>query len=50
MLMDDVIDVTLTVVTNGGIKSDGVSYAGPNAGGTAHKALLDAFPYLADPN
>ena len=50
MIMDDVIDVTLSVVTNGAIKSDGVSYAGPNAGGTAHKALLDAFPYLADPN
>jgi hypothetical protein len=50
MLMDDVIDVTLSVVTNGGIKSDGVSYAGPNAGGTMHKPLLDGFPYLADPN
>jgi hypothetical protein len=50
MIMDDVIDITLSVVTKGAIKSDGVSYAGPNVGGTAHKALLDAFPYLADPN
>ncbi|HEV8352950.1 MAG TPA: DUF4331 domain-containing protein [bacterium] len=49
-ITDDVIDVTLTVVTNGAIKSDNVSYAGPNGGGTSHKPLLDAFPYLADPN
>jgi len=49
-ITDDVIDVTLTVVTNGGIKADNVSYAGPNAGGTGHKPLLDLFPYLADPN
>jgi hypothetical protein len=50
MITDDVIDVTLSVVTNGAIKSDGVSYAGPNAGGTMHKPVLDSFPYLADPN
>ena len=49
-ITDDVIDITLTVVTNGAIKSDNVSYAGPNGGGTGHKPLLDAFPYLADPN
>jgi len=50
MITDDVIDVTLSVVTNGAITSDGVSYAGPNAGGTAHKPLLQTFPYLPDPN
>ena len=49
-ILDDVIDITLTVVTNGAIKSDNVSFAGPNAGGTGHKALLDSFPYLAEPN
>lgn len=49
-ITDDVIDVTLTVVTNGAIKSDNVSYAGPNAGGSSHKPLLETFPYLADPN
>lgn len=49
-ITDDVIDVTLTVVTNGGIKADNVSYAGPNAGGTGHKPLLESFPYLAEPN
>jgi hypothetical protein len=49
-ITDDVIDITLSVVTNGAIKSDNVSYAGPNAGGTSHKPLLESFPYLADPN
>lgn len=49
-ITDDVIDITLQVVTNGGIKGDNVSYAGPNAAGTAHKALLDTFPYLAEPH
>lgn len=49
-ITDDVIDITLSVVTNGAIKGDNVSYAGPNAGGTGHKALLELFPYLADPN
>ncbi len=50
LLMDDVIDITLSVVTNGGITSDNVSYAGPNAGGVGHQPLLEAFPYLANPN
>ncbi|MCA9839576.1 MAG: DUF4331 domain-containing protein [Trueperaceae bacterium] len=50
LLMDDVIDITLSVVTNGGITSDNVSYAGPNAGGTGHQALLASFPYLSAPN
>ncbi len=50
LLMDDVIDITLSVVTNGGITTDNVSYSGPNAGGAGHQALLATFPYLADPN
>ena len=49
-ITDDVIHVTLSVVTNGAVKTDNVSYAGPNGGGTAHKPLLNSFPYLADPN
>ena len=49
-ITDDVIHVTLSVVTNGAVKTDNVSYAGPNGGGTAHKPLLNRFPYLADPN
>jgi Domain of unknown function (DUF4331) len=50
LLMDDVIDITLSVVTNGGITADNVSYAGPNLGGTGHQPLLEQFPYLANPN
>jgi hypothetical protein len=50
MIKDDVIDITFQVLTNGGVKTDGVSYDGPNAGGTKHKPLLAEFPYLADPN
>ncbi|HKX20019.1 MAG TPA: DUF4331 family protein [bacterium] len=49
-ITDDVIHVTLAVVTNGAVKTDNVSYAGPNGGGTAHKPLLQSFPYLAEPN
>ena len=49
-ITDDVIHVTLAVVTNGAVKTDNVTYAGPNGGGTTHKPLLTSFPYLADPN
>lgn len=49
-IADNVIHVTLSVVTNGAVTTDNVSYAGPNGGGTAHKPLLSAFPYLAEPN
>jgi hypothetical protein len=49
-ISDDVIHITLSVVTNGAVTTDNVSYAGPNGGGTAHKPLLSSFPYLADPN
>jgi hypothetical protein len=51
MLTDDVIDITLSVLTNGAVKGDNVSYDGP--GGNAaqgHKALEANFPYLALPN
>jgi hypothetical protein len=50
LIKDDVIDTTLTVLTNGAVKSDNVSYEGPNAGGTSHQPLLTDFPYLAAPN
>lgn len=49
-ITDDVIHVTLSVVTNGAVATDNVTYAGPNGGGTAHKPPLSSFPYLADPN
>jgi Domain of unknown function (DUF4331) len=50
MVKDDVIDITLGVLSNGAVTGDNVSYDGPNAGGTAHKPLLNEFPYLADAN
>ncbi len=51
MLKDDVIDITLNILSNGKIKGDNVSYDGP--GGNAaqgHKPLDANFPYLALPN
>jgi hypothetical protein len=44
LLGDDVIDITLSVVTNGGITTDNVDYA------DYHQPLLADFPYLAAPN
>jgi hypothetical protein len=50
LIKDDVIDITLQVLSNGAVKGDNVSYDGPNADGTKHKPLLPAFPFLAEPN
>ena len=50
MIKDDVIDITLSVLSNGAVKSDNTSYDGPNAGGTKHKPLVADFPYLAEAN
>lgn len=52
-LLDDVIDITLSVVVAfpvPALKTDNVSYAGPNLGGSGHQPLLPAFPFLAPPN
>jgi hypothetical protein len=49
-ITDDVIDITLSVLTNGAVTGDNVSYAGPNLGGVGHQPLLPDFPYLADMN
>ncbi len=58
-LEDDVIDVTLTVVTSGGITTDNVSYAGePGNPGQGHQKLngqadfnqAAVFPFLAPAN
>jgi Domain of unknown function (DUF4331) len=51
LLKDDVIDTTLSVLTNGAIKGDNASYDG-NSGNPAqgHKPLESSFPYLALPN
>jgi hypothetical protein len=49
LLLDDTIDQTLSVLTNGAIKADNVSYngTGPSQG---HQPLVPQFPYLAPPN
>jgi hypothetical protein len=51
LLLDDTIDQTLSVLTNGAITSDNVSYNGV-AGNPAqgHNPLVPQFPYLALPN
>jgi hypothetical protein len=51
MLADDVVDVALTVLTNGGVTTDNVSYEGvPGNPAQGHDPLEPAFPYLALPN
>jgi Domain of unknown function (DUF4331) len=50
-LTDDVIDITLSVLTNGAVTSDNVSYQGtPGNPSQGHKSLVTQFPYLALPN
>jgi hypothetical protein len=51
LFKDDTIDTVLTVLTNGAVKSDNVSYEGtPGNAAQGHKPLLTSFPYLALPN
>jgi Domain of unknown function (DUF4331) len=51
MLKDDVIDITLSVLTNGAIKGDNASYEGTGSNAAqGHKPLEANFPYLALPN
>ena len=51
LLKDDVIDVTLSVLTDGAITADNVSYEGtPDNPAQGHKPLETEFPYLALPN
>lgn len=50
-LTDDVIDLTLKVVTNNPAATDNVSYAGtPGNAAQGHSPLQPNFPYLALPN
>lgn len=50
-LTDDVIDITLQVVTNNPAATDNVSYNGtPGNPGQGHDPLVPNFPYLALPN
>ena len=51
LIKDDVIDITLSVLTNGRITSDNASYEGtPGNAAQGHKPLEASFPYLALPN
>ena len=51
LLKDDVIDITLSVLTNGAITSDNASYDGtPGNPAQGHNPLVTTFPYLALPN
>ncbi len=51
MLEDDVIDITLSVLTDGAITTDNVSYNGtPGNPSQGHDPLEAQFPYLALPN
>lgn len=51
LLKDDVVDITLSVLTNGAITSDNVSYDGtPGNPAQGHNPLVTSFPYLALPN
>jgi Domain of unknown function (DUF4331) len=49
LLLDDTVDQTLSVLTNGGITSDNVAYNGPGPA-QGHQPLVPQFPYLALPN
>ncbi len=51
LLADDVVDISLAVLTNGAVTSDNVSYQGtPGNSGQGHDPLVTSFPYLALPN
>lgn len=51
LLKDDVVDIALTVLSNGAVTTDNVSYEGtPGNVGQGHDPLAPAFPYLAPPN
>jgi hypothetical protein len=52
-LLDDVVDITLSVIGSNlpaTLRTDNVTYLGPNLGGSRHKPLLKEFPFLAAPN
>lgn len=51
LLKDDVFDTTISVLTNGAIKTDNVSYEGtPGNPAQGHQPLARSFPYLAPAN
>lgn len=51
LLKDDVVDITLSVLTGNPMASDNVTYEGvPGNPAQGHKPLVTTFPYLALPN
>jgi Domain of unknown function (DUF4331) len=51
MFKDDTVDTVLSVLTNGAVTSDNVSYDGtPGNPAQGHKPLESVFPYMALPN
>ena len=51
MLKDDVIDAELSILSNGAVTTDNVSFDGtPGNPGQGHQQPLSSFPYLATPN
>lgn len=50
LILDDVIDITLTVLTHAAITTDNVSYTGGGNVGQGHSALSTSFPYLPTPH
>lgn len=51
LIKDDVFDITISVLTNGAITTDNVSYEGtPGNPAQGHDPLTPSFPYLALPN
>ncbi|MGF1568178.1 MAG: DUF4331 domain-containing protein [Nodosilinea sp.] len=51
LLLDDVVDITFSVLTNGAITTDNVSYEGtPGNPAQGHDPLVESFPYLAPAN
>lgn len=51
MLQDDVVDIALSVLSNGAVTTDNISYEGvPGNSAQGHDPLDANFPYLALPN
>ena len=51
LFKDDTVDTVLSVLTNGAVTSDNVSYEGSSGNpAQGHKPLEKSFPYLALPN